>query len=79
MVTWWGRAFPRGASEGGLETPEAFHSVSGLLPHLHEDLEDRLPNAVAGPDAGDKDPEQEESLERRGEKLGRSKARFTTS
>jgi hypothetical protein len=44
----------------------------GPLPHLHEDLEDVFPKAIACEDAGDLDPTGEDGLEERGAALGRA-------
>jgi hypothetical protein len=77
VVTWQGRLFRADRAASGEEVlPEAFPTVNGLLPHLHDDLEDRFPRALAGPDAGDEEPEEDQELEKRGEELGKGKARF---
>ena len=61
---------------GKIVLPEAFNTIEGVLPHMHIDFEDRFPMAMAGDDAGDVDPNEDERLERSGEALGKSKARF---
>ena len=75
-MVWGGRTFQADRSMGEIVLPEAFHTIEGVLPHMHSDLEERFPMATAGEDAGDVDPTEDERLERRGEALGKSKARF---
>ena len=55
----------------GVKTPDAFEHDSSLLPHEHVDLEDIFPRAVAAAQLPDQDPEDDETLEKRGEQLGR--------
>ena len=77
VMTWEGRLFRVDRTGGSEEElPQAFPTVNGLLPHLHDDLEDRFPKATAGPGAGDEEPSEDQELERRGETLGKNKARF---
>jgi hypothetical protein len=76
MMVWGSRPFQADRSTGEITLPEAFHSVEGVLPHMHVDFQDRFPMAIAGDDAGDVDPREGGGLERHGEALGRNKARF---
>jgi hypothetical protein len=78
IVTWEGRSFMADKSMGEMVLPEAFHTMSGVLPHLHDDLEERFPRAYAGPGARDEEPEEDRNLESRGEALGTNRARFKT-
>ena len=76
LMDWQGKLFPVGESMGELVTPEAFHSVNGVLPHLHDDLEERFPKALAGQGMEDVDPPNDDVLEQRGERIGKQGARF---
>ena len=75
-VAWGSRFFRADRSMGELVLPEAFHSIEGVLPHLHADLEARFRMALAAEDIGDKDPQEDDGLERRGGALGKGKVRF---
>ena len=75
-MVWGSRSFKADRSMGEITLPEAFHSIEGVLPHMHIDFQDRFPMAIAGDDAGDVDPREAGGLERRGEAFGRNKARF---
>jgi hypothetical protein len=68
-MPWHGRVFPR-SSDGDRDTPEALPAVDGVLPHLHEDCEDRFPRAVACIALKDDDPVDDEDLEDRGRAIG---------
>ena len=68
-MPWHGRVFPRSA-DGDRDTPEALPACEGVLPHLHEDGEDRFPRAVACNALEDPDPEDERGLEDRGKAIG---------
>ena len=68
-MLWHGRVFPRSGGEDA-DVPEAWPAREGLLPHLHEDSEDRFPRAVTCEELEDKDPEGDEGLELRGAALG---------
>ena len=68
-MLWHGRVFPRSGGEYA-DVPEAWPAKEGLLPHLHEDSEDRFPRAVTCDELEDKDPEGDEGLELRGAALG---------
>jgi hypothetical protein len=68
-MPWHGKVFPR-STEGDRDTPEALAACEGVLPHLHEDCEDRFPRAVACPALEDGDPEDNKDLEDRGEAIG---------
>ena len=61
---------------GEMKTPEAFHCVSGTLPHLREDLDERFPKALAGPSLEDDDPPANGDLELCGERIGKQGVRF---
>jgi hypothetical protein len=67
-MPWHGRVFPRSCED--TETPEALPAREGVLPHLHEDGEDRFPRAVARDALEDQDPEDNGGLEERGKKIG---------
>ena len=80
VVDWQGKKFPADRSiEGHEALPDAFHSIAGVLPHLHEDFEDRFPQAVGAEDLPDHDPPMDNTLEARGVFLGSSKERFRAS
>ena len=68
-MLWHGKVFPRSGGEYA-DVPEAWPAREGLLPHLHEDSEDRFPRAVTCEELEDKDPEGDEGLELRGAALG---------
>ena len=71
-MPWHGRVFPKAeAGRGDPETPEALSCVEGLLPHLHEDVEDRFPRAVACAELDARDPPEDGYLEEKGIVLGR--------
>jgi hypothetical protein len=65
----YGRRFPKSEYEGDA-IPEAYRHDPLLLPHLHEDLEQLFPCAVACSPAGDADPLEDTSLEKRGIRIG---------
>ena len=70
-MPWHGRVFPKGQTvDGDADTPEALPAVEGLLPHLHEDWEDRFPKAVACEALECEDPFEDTSLEARGSHIG---------
>ena len=56
--------------------PEAFHCVNGVLSHLHDDLDERFPKAMAGSSMEDVDPPNDDVLEQRGERIGKQGVRF---
>ena len=68
-MLWHGRVFPR-SGEGDRDTPEALPACDGVLPHLHEDSEERFPAAVACEALKDQDPDGDEGLEDRGRNIG---------
>jgi hypothetical protein len=69
-MEWQGRAFPVVVVDS-VKVPDAFEHDMSLLPHEHVDLEDIFPRAVAAAQLPDQDPEDDETLEKRGEQLGR--------
>ena len=73
-LQWDGHCFERAA--GASELPEAFGSTEGLLPHLHDDLKERYPRALACPESGDADPAENDTLETRGRLLGSQVQRY---
>ena len=74
-VTWEGRVFEKALNcEEAL--PEAFAAKAGLLPHLHTDVEDRFPRAVACDPTPDLDPPSHDGLETRGRLIGEKVVRF---
>ena len=80
VIDWQGKKFPADRStEGHDALPDAFHCVSGVLPHLHADRDDRFPQAVAADDLPDTDPPMDNSLELRGTSLGQVQRRFGAS
>ena len=70
LVDWDGHKFPTVEAEGE-QVVEALQQRPGVLPHLHEDLEERFPRAKACEATVDEDPVEDGSLEHRGELLGR--------
>jgi len=68
-MLWHGKVFPKSA-DGEADIPEALPAQEGLLPHLHDDWEDRFPRAEACEELKDKDPEGEEGMEARGRAIG---------
>ena len=71
MPDWGGRKFPR-CFLGWRRLPDAYVHREGLLPHLHEELEDLFPKAVACEDAGDQDPPSCDGLGKYGTALGQA-------
>ena len=65
-MLWHGRVF----EESPDGTPEARSACDGLLPHLHQDNEERFPAAVACEALEDQDPDRDDSLEDRGRSIG---------
>jgi hypothetical protein len=61
-VAWGSRSFMADRSMGELVLPEAFHCIERVLPHMHSDLEDRFPMAMAAGEVGDEDPQEDERL-----------------
>ena len=74
-VEWEGRVFER-ALDCETTLPEAYAAHEGLLPHLHPDLHDRFPQAVARQPTPDVDPPSHEGLETRGRALGEKVVRY---
>ena len=74
-VDWEGRVFEQAL---GCEEvlPEAYAARDGLLPHLHSDLHERFPKAVACTPTPDLDPPDDDRLEVRGRILGEKVVRF---
>ena len=68
-MSWHGRVFPK-SGDGDADVPEALPAIAGLLPHLHEDWQERFPQAVACSELEDVDPEGDDGLEVRGTALG---------
>ena len=78
-MEWDGKTFPKAVAVDGMgeqELPEAYRSVNGFLPHMHDDVEDRYPRAMASEDLPDCDPEDDHSLEDVGNRLGQQAERF---
>ena len=70
-MPWHGRVFPRcQVDDGEADTPEALPAEKGLLPHLHEDWEDRFPRAFACDALESEDPPEDAGLEARGTAIG---------
>ena len=76
LVDWGGYRSPSSGITGEAHIPKAFRCVSGVLPHLHSDLEQRFPEAEAGEALHDVDPEMDNNLEKHGLHVGSSGARF---
>ena len=76
LVEWGGYKFPSCGVTGEAHIPEAFRCRSGILPHLHSDLEQRFPQAEAGEALHDADPGTDDSLEGRGMLIGSNGVRF---
>ena len=70
-LNWDGRQFPIATLDGDV-LPDAYVHQDGLLPHLHENLEDVFPRAKACEGAGDEDPPEDLSLEDFGTQLGKA-------
>ena len=69
-MLWHGKVFPK-SSEEGMDVPEALPACEGLLPHLHEDLDERFQKAVACEELDSRDPVENTYLEDKGVVLGR--------
>ena len=68
-IDWHGRQFPHTTLDGDV-LPEAFLHEDGLLPHLHENLEEIFPRAWVCRGQGDEDPPEDTGLEEFGTALG---------
>ena len=71
MTDWGGRKFPIATLDGDV-LPDAYVHREGLLPYLHEELEDLFPKGVACQDAGDQDPPSCDGLEKYRTALGQA-------
>ena len=76
LMDWEGTQFPVGEALVETVVPEAFHCVNGVLSHLHQDLDERFPKAVADAALEDLDPPDEYFLEERGTRVGKDGVRF---
>ena len=76
LIDWDGRRFPVGSGVEEVAVPEAFRCEEGVLPHMHRDVEERFPRAIAGEALQDVDPPNDDSLEKYGERLGKDGVRF---
>ena len=74
-VEWGDRVFER-AADCTEQIPEAFSSQDGILPHMHDDMADRYPQAVACAESLDLDPPTHDGLETRGRREGSSTERY---
>ena len=77
LMRWDDKFFLKHIYEGselpeGTAVPEAFEHDLNLLPHMHDNLEDIFPRALAAPPLRDRDPEAGDALERRGRDIGRA-------
>ena len=70
-----GRVFEK-AADCTEQIPEAFSSLEGTLPHQHDDLADRYPQAVACSESLDSDPPMHDGLEARGRREGSATERY---
>ena len=70
MMPWDGGTFPVAFYEGQ-RVPEAYEHSVDLLPHLHADLEQRFPRAVAAAAAAETVVPEEAALEARGVSIGK--------
>ena len=64
-----GRRYPRSDFEG-MDVPDAFEHNVHMLPHEHDDLEERFPRAMAAEPQGDHDMDSEDLLEQEGVAIG---------
>ena len=72
-ITWCDHVFNKSIAEDGttlLNIPDAYPTQPNLLPHQHDDLEALFPRALAAPAAGDRDPDEDLSLEKVGWRVG---------
>ena len=69
-MDWDGRQFPTVEFEGE-RVVEALPQRPDMLPHMHDDMEERFPRAKACEALVDDDPVMDDGLEARGELLGR--------
>ena len=78
-VVWRNHTFERATDQPGSteRTPEAFPALEGQLPHLHDDLSERFPRAVACIASPDVDPPSHDGLEERGRIAGAKAERYT--
>ena len=67
-VPWDGHCFEEAL--GTSDLPEAFRSREWRLPHVHRDLTERYPQAVACPEMGDADPAGNDTVETSGKLVG---------
>ena len=72
-IEWDGRRFPAVEHEGE-PVAEALPQRPGILPHMHEDMEERFPKAKACEALADDDPIEHGGLEARGVQIGRQKS-----
>ena len=71
-MPWHGRTFPKAeVGAGEPDVPEALSCSEGLLPHLHSDVRDRFPQAVACAELDACDPPEDRDMEERGTMLGK--------
>ncbi len=70
LMDWDGRQFPTVEFEGE-QVVEALPQRPDMLPHMHDDMEERFPRAKACEALVDDDPVMDDGLEARGELLGR--------
>ncbi len=71
-MDWDGRRFPTVEHEGE-QVVEALPQRPGILPHLHDDLEERFPKAKACDALLDNDPASNDELETKGVLIGSRK------
>ena len=71
-IDWDGRRFPTVEHEGE-QVVEALPQRPGVLPHLHNDMEERFPKAKACDALLDDDPVSHDGLETRGVLIGSRK------
>ena len=71
-MTWCTHTFPRATTNDGttLNIPEAYPTSQLTLLHMHHDLYQHFPRAMACPAAGDQDPQEEDQLEKVGWRVG---------
>ena len=67
---------PRWPRHGGEPGAGVGALRAGALPHLHDDLDERFPKAMAGRGMEDEDPLDNNDLELRGERIGKQGVRF---
>ena len=61
---------------GEMQLPEAYHCNEDTLPHMHDDVHERFPQAKANNELDDMDPVEDMTLETLGTRVGQDSERF---